>query len=188
MLKFEIIELQEGNNESNLIARMQENVKNDQSKHGASEEPKNTIFIIADEKRKELVGSACLFKKELSMIQEDVRELVMTLPLHNRVWECSNVYIETAYKNLEPENKDSTGFSQNFYRGFYEGLVEFGKQKKANFVIMKLSSDVYNATKKYGSWPYVVELKPENSPDGLFHGILPLTGSQYKAYQKTWEN
>ncbi|MBS0272255.1 MAG: hypothetical protein JSR85_06370 [Proteobacteria bacterium] len=187
MLKFEIIELQENNIETKLMERRQENDVGGQS-YIACEEPKNTIFVIADEKRKELVGGASLFKKELSLIQEDVRELVTTLPLQNRVWECSNVYIETFYKNLEPEKKDFVEFSQSFYRGFYEGLVEFGKQKKAGFVIMKLSSDIYNATKKFGLWPYVVELKPENSPDGLFHGILPLTGSQYKAYQKRWDN
>lgn len=32
------------------------------------------------------------------------------------------------------------------------------------------------------AWPYVVELRPENSVDALFHGILPLKGKLYESY------
>jgi len=32
---------------------------------------------------------------------------------------------------------------------------------------MKLSSDVYASTKEFGLWPYVVELRPGHSPEGL---------------------
>lgn len=52
---------------------------------------------------------------------------------------------------------------------------------------MRLTQETYEATKELGLWPYVVELKPEATLDGLFHGILPLRGREYKAYQKIWE-
>lgn len=38
-----------------------------------------------------------------------------------------------------------------------------------------------------GLWPYVMEIKPQESSDRFFHGILSLTGIQYEAYLKKWE-
>lgn len=97
------------------------------------------------------------------------------------------VCLEKSYEYLDSLTPESEYHLQSFYRELYEGFVEFGRIKGIGFLIMKLSPKVYNSTKIYGLWPYVVELKPDNSLDGLFHGILPLTGSQYIAYRKSWE-
>ncbi len=144
----------------------------------------DVMFILGEEK-KILRGGACLVKKRLKNIQEEVREFVAPLPLHSYVWECSTICLETSYKDSVPETPELDYFFQGFYRGLYREFVEFGRMKGVGFLIMKLASEVYNSTKEWGLWPYVVELKPGNSPDGLFHGVLPLTGSQYKAYQES---
>ncbi|MDZ4322495.1 MAG: hypothetical protein U1A05_00170, partial [Alphaproteobacteria bacterium] len=104
--------------------------------------------------------------------------------LQGFVWECS---FSCFSKNRDQEAKISVISPQEFYRNLYNKLVEFGKKKEVGFVIMKLLPETYLSSKEWGAWPYVVELKPENSPDKLFHGILPLTGSQSEAYQKSWK-
>lgn len=184
MIKFDIIESPEKFFKNQIIIRMRNNVKDYLNNEIFSGEPREIIFVAVEEKEKKFRGAVCLFKRALNTIQEDVRELVMTLPLQGHVWECSNIYLEDFSKNLESEQMNRRKFPHSFYRGLYQGLAEFGKQKNVGFVIMKLFPEVYTDTKQRGLWPYVVELKPENSPDGLFHGILPLTGSQYRAYQK----
>lgn len=152
------------------------------------EDPKNILFVIAKEREKKVIGGACLLKKTLNHIQEDVRELIATLTFHNdHIWECSSIYFEPVLKNFIPGVLDQKDYFQSFYRELYEYLAEFGNKQDVPFLVMKLATDIYIATKEFGAWPYVVELKPNKSPDGLFHGILPLTGNQYETYQFNWK-
>ena len=189
MLKFTIIESQQQIFKNQSIDVLTEKMKFLQGGQHALKNQQNVTFIITEGIKKEIIGGVCVLKSELKNIQEDIKELVATLAHSSGyVWECSSVYIETSAKYPLLGTSEARDFSQDFYRGLYEGLVEFGKKKGAGFVIMKLAAEAYASTKEFGLWPYVVELKPENSPDGLFHGILPLTGSQYEAYQKVWES
>jgi len=189
MLKFEIIESTQRIFKNKLIKLTTEKMK---LFHGIELSLKHHIpptFIVAKKDNKTIFGGACLLKKKLVDIQEDLGELVAALTVHkNAVWECSTIYFETFSTHLPSHSPEEETFSKHFYRGLYEELVTFGSQKRVSFIIMKLPPDIYVATKKFGLWPYVVELKPQNSPDGLFHGILPLTGSQYEAYQSILNN
>jgi hypothetical protein len=182
MFRFDILESEKEIFEKQLIDLVTKQMSCFQGIKIFSEDQKGSIFIIAGE-RESLKGGACLVRRRLNNIQEDVRELVTTLPLQNYVWECSTVCLETPYGHSAPETSELRYSYHSFYRGLYEGFVEFGRIKGVGFLIMKLSPEVYDSTKEFGLWPYVVELKPDNSLDGLFHGILPLTGSQYRAYQ-----
>ena len=101
-------------------------------------------------------------------------------------WECSTIYFDGPSSFLSRHSEEVHLFMQDFYRKLYEGLVAFGVRKNIHFVIMKLLYDTYLATRDIGLWPYVVELKPPQSPDGLFHGVLPLVGKQYNAYKNIW--
>jgi hypothetical protein len=184
MLRFHIIESGKWTFKNQPIGLITKNMNCFQGLKILSEDQEDTIFIIA-EGREGLMGGACLVKRRFKDIQEDVRELVMTLPPQNYVWECSAVYLEMPY---ELETSELQYFFQSFYRGLYEECVEFGKMKGVGFLIMKLPSEVYDSTKEFGLWPYVVELKPDHSLDRFFHGILPLTGSQHEAYCKLWKN
>ncbi len=189
MFKFEIIESTQRIFKNKLIKLITEKMKFFQGIEISLTHRIAPTFIIAEERSKKNFGGACLLKKKLTDIQEDLGELVATLTVHNNtVWECSTIYFETPSTHPLSNSSEAETFSQNFYRGLYEELVAFGANKKVSFIIMKLLPDVYVSTKKFGLWPYVVELKPQNSPDGLFHGILPLTGSQYESYQSTWNN
>lgn len=189
MLKFEIIESTQRIFKNKLIKLTTEKMKLSQGIEFSLKRSTPPTFIIAKKDSKAIFGGACLLKKKLFDIQEDLGELIAALTIHkNAVWECSTIYFETSSSHPPSSSSEEETFSKHFYQGLYEGLVTFGSQKKISFIIMKLPSDIYVATKKFGLWPYVVELKPQNSPDGLFHGILPLTGSQYEAYQSTLSN
>ncbi|OJW50203.1 MAG: hypothetical protein BGO67_02435 [Alphaproteobacteria bacterium 41-28] len=182
MFRFDIIESEKEIVENQLIDLVTKKMRCFQR----SEDQKGSIYILVRE-RESLKGGACLVRRNLKNIQEDVRELVMTHPLQNYVWECSTVCLELPQEQSVKETSELRYSYHSFYRGLYEGFVEFGKMKGVGFLIMKLSPEVYDATKEFGLWPYVVELKPDNSLDGLFHGVLPLTGSQYRAYRESWE-
>jgi len=187
MFKFEIIETQEKLFNNKVISLMEKKMKLFQETDFSLKNREKT-FVVAQGWEKGLIGGACILKKKLIDVQEDVRELVTTLVIYEScVWECSCVCLEIGSKFSSSAALQCDQFSQNFYRSLYEEFVEFGKRHNIGFIIMRLAQEAYEATKEFGLWPYVVELRPETSVDGLFHGVLPLTGSQYKAYQKAWE-
>jgi len=188
MFKFTIIESQQHNFKNQPVDLIAKKLKLLQGKEGSLKSQNNIIFIIAEGFEKGIIGGACVLKKELKNIQEDIRELIRPMDIyHDYVWECSSVYLETSPKYPAPGTAEAEHLSQSFYKELYEGLVLFGTKKGVGFVTMRLIADAYASTKEFGLWPYVVELRPESSPDGLFHGVLPLTGSEYEAYQKEWE-
>jgi len=187
MLNFEIIEPQGKLFKSKIVTLMEKKIKIFQGDNYPLKN-RNKTFIVAQGWEKGLIGGAFLLKKRVNDVQEDVRELLTTLVIYEEcVWECSCVCLEVSSKFSTSAALQCDQFPQNFYRGLYEKLVEFGRRKNLAFIIMKLTQEAYEATKEFGLWPYVVQLNPKTTPDGLFHGVLPLTGSQYEAYQKIWE-
>lgn len=137
------------------------------------------IFILANGVEKNLIGGAYFQKLPLLEIQEDLRELVSTFPLHGHVLQCSGVFLGVRDEKAPFKHTDWDFFCRSFYCSLYETMIELGKLNGVKFMIMKLTPQVYDLTKEFGTWPYVVQLKPHDSTDGLFHGILPLTGTQY---------
>ncbi len=188
MFRFDSIESEKGIYENQLIYLIIKNMNCFQEEKMFTEDQNNAVFITAEGRKGEGQGGVCLLKKELKDVQEDVREFVTTLSPRGYVWECSDVYFEALSKKSDLEASALDRISQCFYRGLYEELAKFGRLKGVGFLIMKLDSEVYISTKTFGLWPYVVELKPKNSPDKLFHGILPLVGREYVAYQEACES
>ncbi len=187
MFKFDIIESQKQTRGIPLTDLIRRKIKFIQGKNIILEDLSKATFIHTEGRG--IAGGACLVKKEIKHIHQDVRTLVANLALHQgHVWECSGVYLETSLTYPTPDSPEFRFYSQAFYRELYEELVEFGKKNHIGFMIMKLGSEVYASTKEFGLWPYVVELKPKNASQGIFHGILPLTGSQYEAYQNVWKD
>lgn len=183
MLKFDIIESEEDKYKSNCLYLMMKGIDPSIFDSSIFSELKDVSYILAEGMERAIVGGAVLIKKDLCNIQEDIRMLVTDIPLQKDIWECSHIF---SLKS-EEEAVFNDELRYQFYRGLYEKLVEFGKGKGISFLIIKLTPEIYHSTKEEGRWPYVVELKPENSSDAFFHGILPLVGSQYESYQKAWK-
>lgn len=141
----------------------------------------HATFIVTKEAEGGITGGACIFKKVFKDIQEDVKDFIPNLPLYQvKVWECSGIFFDT----FPQDSVESFSLFQAFYRELYKELVEFGKKKGVGFVVMKLTAEIHASSKKFGLWPYVVEINSEHSPDHLFHGVLPLGGSAYEAYRR----
>ncbi len=176
MLKFEIIESTTRIFRNNLIKAMIEHMKFSQGIEISWKNRVAPVFIVAENRTMKVSGGACLLKKNMFEINEDVREILPARPLYsNAVWECSSVYLNSALGSPLPNTPETEVFFQSFYQGLYEALLEFGEKKDVSYLIMQLSADTYVSIKKFSSWPYIAEFSPQNSCDGLFHGILPLT-------------
>lgn len=188
MFKFEIIESVQQNSRNRVIKAMKEKMTFSQRIEFSSKNKVNQTFILAESQSKKILGGAYLLKKNLDEIQEDLRDLVTTLTSQNEhVWECSALYIDPSVQQSLFIMPTAEICLQTFYRDLYTKFVELGLKNKVHFIIMKLVTEAYDLSKNIGLWPYIVELNPHTAADGLFHGILPLTGSQYEAYCNTWK-
>ena len=188
MFKFEIIESVQQNSRNRVIKAMKEKMTFSQRIEFSSKNKVNQTFIIAESQGKKILGGAYFLKKNLDEIQEDLRDLVTTLTSQNgHVWECSALYVDPSLQQSFFIMPNAEVCLQTFYRDLYAKFVELGLKNRAHFIIMKLATEDYDLSKNIGLWPYIVELNPHTAVDGLFHGILPLTGSQYEAYCRTWE-
>lgn len=180
MFKFNRIESQKDPTRNMLIDSMITKIKLTLQKDVSLKDLTLATFIVTKEAERGTTGGACLFKKTFKEIQGDVKDLIPNLPLYQtHVWECSGIFFDT----LPPDAVESSSLFHAFYRELYKELVEFGKIKGIGFVIMKLTAEIYSSSKKFGLWPYIVEIKAEN----FFHGILPLEGSAYEVYLRSIE-
>ena len=180
MFKFDRIESQKDSTRNMLIASIVTKMKLTLQKDVSLKDITLATFIVTKEAERGTTGGACLFKKAFKEIQGDVKDLIPNIPLYQtNVWECSGIFFDTSPSDAV----ESTPLLHAFYRELYKELVEFGKMKGIGFVIMKLTVEIYASSKKFGLWPYVVEIKAEK----VFHGILPLEGSAYEAYLRLLE-
>jgi hypothetical protein len=144
----------------------------------AEEDRNNATFILTKNKDKGLCGGAMLLKKKLyEFPKEFVKNIAPFVLPQETVWKC------TVFLHFENDNPLSTSvedelFCQSFYEELYEKLGEFGKKEEIGFLCMSLDPGEHLCTEEMGLWPYLLPFKPEESPDGLFYGVLPLTGSQ----------
>lgn len=67
---------------------------------------------------------------------------------------------------------------QIFYQELRAKFCEFGKKSEIQYLYLTLSPAEYRYTKQKGLWAYDHEVSPEDSSDGLFHGILALSSAE----------
>lgn len=115
-------------------------------------------------------GGALLLKKKVSSFQRTFSTQKTSLSLKtDEVWAC------TVRLHIDNSMIDFESFGKIFYHNLYEKLVEFGATVGADFLYMVLDPGEYLCTEAIGFWPYVAEVRPQESMDGLFHGILSLS-------------
>ncbi len=126
-------------------------------------------YLIEDNTREEYVGGAILVKTKMSSLHRKMGYRDMTLTCHKEeVWTCSiSLQIQNAAFDFEAMGKA-------FYQRLYRELVSFGAKNDVSFLYLILDPGEYLCTEALGFWPYVVENRPQESIDGLFHGLLSL--------------
>ncbi len=146
-----------------------------------------TTFILKEDQKRGVYGGAMLFKRKLSDFPKElVKPLSNFISLKEPIWEA---VVSISFEDDSPlyTSREVEQFCQTFYRSLYETLVKFGKKERTGFLYVSLDSGEYHCVEGLTLWPYVFELKPQDSSDGLFHGILPLIGSQYESYKQAWQ-
>ncbi len=147
----------------------------------------SSTFIIAEDETRGVYGGALLAQKKVRLLSEKLRKKIDCLISQDQwVWTC------TVFLHIQNDDPLSTTdnfepFCWDFYRTLYKQLTEFGEKVNTGFLCMTLDSGEYLCTEEMGLWPYVIEIKPQESSDRLFHGILSLTGIQYESYLKNWK-
>lgn len=130
-------------------------------------------FLLTENPTTGIFGGALLLKQKIGSLHKDIRKNLASFCPDNEVWTCAIALYMGNGANVELVCK-------NFYTELYESLLEFSLTEKINFLCMTLDPGEYLCTEAIGFWPYVVEIRPQESSDGLFHGILSLSYSQSK--------
>lgn len=147
----------------------------------------NSTFIIAEDQESGVYGGAQLHEKRVRSLPDKIRERIECfLPQDEMVWNCT-VFLHLENEDTLSSIDDFEPFCWTFYRKLYDKLVEFGAKMGTGFLCMTLDPGEYLCTEDMGLWPYVLEVKTQESSDRLYHGILSLTGTQYETYKKKWK-
>lgn len=139
------------------------------------EELQDGTFIIASDNEYGVYGGALLLEKSVWDLEHGIRQIVLTFqPDTNNLW----TGLIGFYR--EHERSFSTAKILEGYLDFYHDLLEafndFGNKKEINFLCLTLNPIEHLKLKNHGFWEYVGKVLPQESSDGLFHGILSLTG------------
>ena len=161
-------------------------VKRDEEKKNRAplftpEELARSTFIIVEDKHWGISGGAILCQRPIQTLQPSIKNIMSTfLPYQQQMW------VGSLYFNREAHHGNNHILNPLFYYDFLESLVLFGIKKDVSALSLILSPQECFHTKSKGLWPYLFALTPQNSFDGLFHGVLPLTLKSYKAYKFMW--
>jgi hypothetical protein len=149
------------------------------------EEQKMATFVLAlaDHSEENLLnkgdvyGGALIYQKNASSLPPTFRGLLAT-PDQENIWSGAISFFINSF-NKDPLEKAPSAPTledefQTFYKALLEKFIEFGHQNHIDFLYLTLPSREYHNTKTKGSWSYALEITPENSSDGLFHGLLSL--------------
>ncbi len=136
----------------------------------------------------EIYGGALLYQRNVSDLPLAFQHFVFvssqeTLTESPLIWGSTTSFFMSPYSHSPLRNNELDG-CQKFYQDLLEKFMEFGQKTKADFLYLTLCPFEYERTKNKGFWTYVLEIKPEESPDGLFHGILPLSAQQKERRNK----
>ena len=150
------------------------------------EEQAKTTFIVAEDPKCGVYGGALLYKKKVRTFEDRIEKIISALYSNKRkVWAVKLcLCIEEDETLLSFEKLD---LFQDFYSSLLKKFMNFGRQENASFLVLSLRPTDFFKTKTHSYWPYLLEIQPKDSFDGLFHGILDLKSLRPKAYTNPWQ-
>lgn len=134
----------------------------------------NATLILAHEEK--IKGGAILLKKKISNLHPILQAHLKDITLNQEVW------TGTTYLHFHKKIRGLTfeSLCKIFYLHLYESLIAFGVKEKASSLYLTLDPCEHLCTDLMGFWPYKVQVRPRESKDSLFHGLLYLTCEQKK--------
>lgn len=141
------------------------------------EELENATFIIASDNEYGVYGGALLLKKSVWNLELCIRQTILTYqPDADEVWTGIIGY----YKEHEGplSGKQALKGYLDFYCDLLKFFNHFGNEKQISSLLLTLTQVEYLKSKNHKLWKYAYKVLPEESTDGLFHGILLLAGRE----------
>ncbi len=133
----------------------------------SSEEQELSTFIVGQGEEGHIYGGAILQQRHVSELPAHIESVISTvIPNRKHVWAA------TFSLCAEPAIEDPS----LFYADLLKRFIDFGKEKSSSFLCLSLTPAEYMRTE---GWPYVLEVSPDETSDGLFHGILSLSGDAH---------
>ena len=134
-------------------------------------------LILANEDLENIKGGAILLKRKPSSLHPILQAYLKDIAFPNQ-----QVWAGTIYLHFHEEIRGHAfeSLCKIFYRNLYESLIAFGVKEKTSFLCLTLDPCEHLCTDLMGFWPYKVQVRPRESKDGLFHGLLYLTCEQKK--------
>ena len=145
--------------------------------YGTIKPKSKATFILAQENSYQIEGGAILFQQKPSSLHTEVQGYIK-----DNGHLSESVWAGTLYLHFEDEIQGHIfeSLCKVFYQYLYESLLTFGVQEQTSFLCLTLDPCEHLSTELIGLWPYKVQVRHRESPDGLFHGVLALTGNQNK--------
>lgn len=142
----------------------------------AFEDWDQATFLLAGDKNHCIQGGALLLKQDIEMLHPRIQEHIRSFyPRLREVW--------TGMISLQvKEELSGRAFEKHckfFYCALMAELIAFGIKETTPFLCLTMTPLEYHSSEMLGRdlqsiWPYAIEVKPESSRDGLFHGVLTL--------------
>ena len=140
----------------------------------------STVILTQDEFNG-IYGGAVLLKQNFSSLHHSIQKSLLSFTsATSKIWTC------TLFLHLEDDHPsvDFESLCKSFYHNLYKALTDFGLRESISFLCLTLLPGEYLCTEAIGFWPYVVEVRPQDSLDGFFHGILSLAKEQVWGEEK----
>lgn len=116
-------------------------------------------------------GGALLLTQSTDLLHPRIQEhLKMFYPQMKDVW--------TGLISLQVHEdiigRDFERMCRLLYCTLLADLIAFGIKEGAPFLCVSMTPNEHLMIEREDVWPYVAQIKPESSRDGLFHGVLRL--------------
>ena len=139
------------------------------------EEQSQATFILAEDEEEDVYGGAILYWKSTQELHPQIRRTILTFcPYEEKILECTFFLKSERLSHI----REREFFMKMFYRNLLEKLIEVGREHGVYFLCLTLNPIESFRMRKESFWPWIVELTPPESLDGLFYGILSLRADE----------
>ncbi len=154
------------------------------------EQQDKATFLIAEDDKRGVYGGAVLYTQKISpsldLAANDTRDEVL-----GKMFSAFQPKVKTYWTArvcLCIGQEPSTPYLETIelYENLYKAFTEFGEQKGVEYLTFTFQAtggcaDNTLSALLYKNWPYLLEARPSEYPDGYVHGILSLKGNKFKA-------
>ena len=139
-------------------------------------EKKKAFFLINTTRKYPALNGIVLFERNLvppEKFRENLR-LTPTSPSQEMcLWHCAFVS-PFSHKDLKDMSRPTSIACLLFYEALYEKLVAIGQTYNIPYLWVVLSPQEALCLNALGAFPFLFKVNPQESADGLFHGLFAL--------------